>query len=120
MTQNRLKCWTRKDKDLLMADKVANSDEKPVDAFDGCPSYEEPAEKSASQEIVEKLKRGFFYFNDHDLDGYTDSGDLGTGLYGKERERRQGQTIGSAHVTACISSLGTRTSVSCIFKAGTR
>jgi hypothetical protein len=65
-----------KGKDLLMADKVANSDEKSVDAFDGRPSYDEPAEKSAGQERVEELNRGFFYFNDHDVDGYTDSGDL--------------------------------------------
>jgi capsule assembly protein Wzi len=76
MTQNRLKCWTQKDKDLLMADKVANSDEKSVDAFDGRPSYDEPAEKGAGQERVEELNRGFFYFNDHDVDGYADSGDL--------------------------------------------
>ena len=92
MTQNRLKCWTRKDKDLLMADKVANSDEKSVDGFDDYPSYDEPAEKSAGQEKVEKLKRGFFYFNDHDLDGYTDSGDLIRNWIGRQREGTQAGT----------------------------
>src|SRR5882762_6150589 len=65
-----------KGRDHLTADKVANSDEKPVDAFDSCPSYEEPAEKSAGQERVEELNRGFFYFNDRYLNGYSDNGDL--------------------------------------------
>ena len=78
-----------KGKDLLMGDKVANSDEKSVDAFDGRPSYDEPAEKSAGQERVEELNRGFFYFNDHDVDGYTDSGDLIGNWIVRQQERGQ-------------------------------
>src|SRR6266404_9512675 len=78
-----------KGRDHLTADKVANSDEKPVDAFDSCPSYEEPAEKSAGQERVEELNRGFFYFNDRNLEGYTDSGDLIGNWIGRQREGAQ-------------------------------
>ena len=69
-----------KGKDFLMADKIANSDEKPVDAFDSCPSFDEPAEK---------LNRAFFYFNDRDLDGSTDSGDLIGNWIGRQREGAQ-------------------------------
>src|SRR5467141_1781494 len=73
-----------KGKDLLMADKAANSDEKSVDPFDSRPSYDEPAEK---------LNRGFLYFNVHDLDGYTDSGDLSGNWIGRQREGAQVGTI---------------------------
>jgi len=75
--------------DLLMADKVAKSVEKSVEAFDSCPSYDEPAEKSAGQERAEELNRGFFYFNDRDLDGSTDSGDLIGNWIGRQREGAQ-------------------------------
>jgi len=69
-----------KGKDLLMADKAANSDEKSVDPFDSRPSYDEPAEK---------LNRAFFYFNDRDLDGSIDSGDLIGNWIGRQREGAQ-------------------------------
>jgi hypothetical protein len=69
-----------KGKDLLMADKPANSDEKSVDPFDSRPSYEEPAEK---------LNHAFLYFNDRDLDGCTDSGDLIGNWIGRQREGAQ-------------------------------
>jgi hypothetical protein len=83
-----------KGKDLLMADNVANSDEKLVDAHDCSPSYYEPAEKSAGQERVEALNRGFFHFNDRYPNGYTDNGDLiGSGI-GRQRE---GAQVGTNH-----------------------
>src|SRR5467141_1562961 len=81
-----------KGRDHLTADKVANSDEKPVDAFDSCPSYEEPAEKSAGQERVEELNRGFFYFNDRYLNGYTDNGDLIGNWIGRQGQGAQAGT----------------------------
>src|SRR6266853_209007 len=81
-----------KGKDFLMADKIANSDEKPVDAFDSCPSYDEPAEKSAGQEIMEELNRSFFYFNDRNLDGYTDNGDLIGNWIGRQGHGAQAGT----------------------------
>jgi hypothetical protein len=81
-----------KGKDLLMADKVANPDEKSVDAFDGRPSYDEPAEKSAGQETVEELNRGFFYFNDRYLNGYTDNGKLIGIRTGRPKQRARAGT----------------------------
>src|SRR6266404_2473355 len=69
-----------KGKDLLMADKAANSDEKSVDPFDSRHIYYETAEK---------LNRAFFYFNDRDLDGSTDSGDLTGNWIGRQREGAQ-------------------------------
>src|SRR6266446_10839603 len=84
MTQKELS--GSKGRDHLTADKVANSDEKPVDAFDSCPSYEEPAEKSAGQERVEELNRGFFYSNDRYPNGYTGNGDLIGSWIGQQRE----------------------------------
>ncbi len=78
--------------DLLMADKVAKSVEKSVEAFDSCPSYDEPAEKSAGQERAEELNRGFFYFNDRDLDGYTDNGDLTGNWIGRQGQGAQAGT----------------------------
>ena len=83
-----------KGRDHLTADKVANSDEKPVDAFDSCPSYEEPAEKSAGQERVEVLNRGFFHFNDRYPNGYTDNGDLIGNWIGRQSE---GAQVGTNH-----------------------
>jgi hypothetical protein len=83
-----------KGNDLLMADKVANSDEKLVDALRCGRNYYEPVEKSAGQERVEELNRGFFHFNDHDLDGYTDNG----GLIGTWIERQgRGSQAGPNH-----------------------
>jgi hypothetical protein len=81
-----------KGKDLLMADKVANSEEKSVDAFDSGSSYYEPAEKSASQERVEEQNRGFFYFNDHHLNGYTGNGDLFESWIGRQGQQAQAGT----------------------------
>src|SRR6267143_2669661 len=78
--------------DLLMADKVAKSVETSVEAFDSCPSYDEPAEKSAGQERVEELNRGFFYFNDRNLDGYTDNGDLIGNWIGRQGQGAQAGT----------------------------
>jgi capsule assembly protein Wzi len=78
-----------KGRDLLTADKVANSDEKSVDALRCGRGYYEPAEKSAGQERVKELNRGFFHFNDRYLNGCTDNGDLiGNWI---ERQREGGQ-----------------------------
>jgi hypothetical protein len=76
--------------DLLMADKVAKSDEKSVEALDSWPSYDGPSEKSAGQESVEELNHGFFHFSDRYPNGYTDNRDLiGTWI---ERRGRVAQT----------------------------
>src|SRR5467141_233499 len=74
-----------KGRDLLMADKVANSDEKSVAALDNCPSYNEPAEESAGQENVVELNRGLFYFNDCYLYGYSENRDLTGSCIGRQR-----------------------------------
>ena len=53
-----------KGRNLLTADKVANSDEKSVDALRCGRGYYEPAEKSAGLERVEEVNRGCFHFKD--------------------------------------------------------
>ena len=78
-----------KGNDLLKADKVANSDEKSVDALGCGRTYHEPAEKSAGQERVGELNRGFFHVNDRYPNGYTDNGDLIANWIGRQREGEQ-------------------------------
>ena len=73
-------------------DKAANSDEKSADAFDSCPSYDKPAAESAGQEREEKPNCGFFYFNDRDLDGNTDRGDLTGNWIGRQEQGEQAGT----------------------------
>ena len=59
-----------------MTHKLTIADENSIDALNSGPSCHERAEKCAGQEGVEWLIRGLYYFNDCDLNGCTDNGDL--------------------------------------------
>lgn len=76
----------------MIADKVANTDERSIDDLDSAPGYGEPTENSAAGERGEELNRGFLYFNHGYLNGHTDNGDLIGTWFGRQGQEAQART----------------------------